>query len=662
MGKTRILILFCALAVVAAAAIVGWVVGTRIESPAEAAARTAPPPPSPILVPVEERTLSTNVVTRGTARFGLPQSIAIAPSGLKANPGLITTLPLPNTQLKEGDVMLTASGRPLLILQGETPAYRDLVPGNSGHDVRQLEQGIKRLGFDPGPVDGTYDERTSAAVARWYESLGLEPFGPTPEQLAHIRTLEQESGSATKAKMAAAAAAAASTPAVESARAQADHAAQAAAAEVEAKIAARNKALVDLASVARSLESARATADHAIGVATTELEARTADANRMTEHMDSGVVVAIESAYAQAEYANRVAAAELAARIADRALVVLDPRQTRTARAAADAQVELARAAAGKIRLEGEVAVLAAERNASLAAGQLKSARAAVKAAQLQGETAIKAALEAQPVANRQLELAEEQIKLARAAVKSAQFQGEMAVQAALDAQQVAELDAKLTAERADRLAVDLETAKRKVGVQVPLDEIVFIPSLPVRVHEVNAVVGEACSGPVMSVTDNQIAIDSSLSLTAAPLVRAGMPVHIDEPTLGLKATGVVKRKANIPGTNPPGTAKVDGYHYYFEVGVVEAPTTLVGVSFRLTIPVESTKGKVTAVPISALALSADGTSRVQVENNGNLEYVVVEPGLRADGFVEVTPSDRTLSLGDLVVVGYEKSENVDLQ
>ena len=75
----------------------------------------------------------------------------------------------------------------------------------------------------------------------------------------------------------------------------------------------------------------------------------------------------------------------------------------------------------------------------------------------------------------------------------------------------------------------------------------------------------------------------------------------------------------------------------------------------RLSIPIESTGGAVTAVPVSALSLAADGTSRVQVDNNGTLEFIVVEPGLSADGFVEVTPVDGTLAPGQLVVVGYEK-------
>ena len=80
MSNQRITALLVVLALVAVVAVGSWVVGSQIESPAEAAARTAPPKPSPILVPVEERVLSSNIVTRGTARFGLPQPLAIAPS------------------------------------------------------------------------------------------------------------------------------------------------------------------------------------------------------------------------------------------------------------------------------------------------------------------------------------------------------------------------------------------------------------------------------------------------------------------------------------------------------------------------------------------------------------------------------------------------------
>jgi multidrug efflux pump subunit AcrA (membrane-fusion protein) len=106
-----------------------------------------------------------------------------------------------------------------------------------------------------------------------------------------------------------------------------------------------------------------------------------------------------------------------------------------------------------------------------------------------------------------------------------------------------------------------------------------------------------------------------------------------------------------------PGTNGVDGYHIYFEVRVDPTPTPLQGFSVRLTIPIQSTAGEVTVVPLSAVSLAADGTSRVQVQREGGLEYLVVEPGLAADGFVEVTPAQGTLSPGELVVVGWENPE-----
>ena len=499
MSRKRTLILFLVLAFVVLVAALSWIAGSRIQSPAEAAARTAPPTPSPILVPVEKRVLTSDIVTRGTARFGLPQSISIVPSALKPDAGVITTLPLRNTQLNEGDVMLTASGRPLFVLQGEIPTFRDFVPGISGDDIRQLEDGLKRLGFDPGPIDGTYDEQTSSAVADWYASAGWQPFGPTSEQLGEVRALEQELA-----------------------------------------VAINNKLAADAAATAAPL--------------------------------------AVDAARASADTANKLAAAEVAAKGAVRDEVLADPTATDQDRANATAELEVAQSVAKATELEGEVVI-----------------------------------------------------------------------QAAIDAQKAAEREAK----RADDLVTQLTTAlddfQSKTGVQVPADELVFVPSLPVRVEQIDVTVGDAASGPVILVTNNQLAIDSSLPLDEAPLVKPGMAVAIDEPDLGIEATGVVERVAGTPGTDG-----VDGFHIYFEVLVEETPATLEGFSLRLTIPVESTGGAVTAVPVSALSLAADGPTRVQVDTNGTLGFIVVEPGLSAKGFVEVTPIEGILETGQLVVIGFE--------
>jgi len=575
----RVRLLYTMLLLVAAAAAGAWFAGMRIQSPAEIAARVAPPPPSPILVPIEQRVLSADVVTRGTIRFGLPQPVSLAPSPLKTGAGVLTNLPLRNTQVHEGDVLLTASGRPVFVLQGQAPAYRDLVPDLAGEDVRQLKQALVRLGFDPGPVDEPYDQKTGSAVAAWYKSKGWEAFGPTRDQIAAVRALERDWADAVRAKASAAAAVATAGIAVNAARAAAAHSVKAAAADNAARM---------------------------------PLHSQTAGGQQGNN------LLVVESERAKAKLANSAADADLAAQIAEQSLIALDPRQTETARKAANAKLEVARAARQKIRLEGEMAVQAAERDAALLAGRSD---------------------------------------VGRAAEYSARLEGEKAVRAALDAQNLAALDLKIATERGDQVVADLDNARRKLGIQVPIDEVVFLPTLPVRVEELVAAVGHAATGTVLTVTDNQLSVDSALPLDAAPLVKPGMTVAIDEQALGIKAKGVVETVATTPGTRG-----VDGFHIYLGIRIENAAGKLDGFSVRVTIPIESTGGAVLAVPVSALSLAMDGGSRIQVERNGTLEYVTVKPGLSAKGYVQITPVAGELLPGQQVVVGYGNLPGKDAQ
>jgi multidrug efflux pump subunit AcrA (membrane-fusion protein) len=183
--------------------------------------------------------------------------------------------------------------------------------------------------------------------------------------------------------------------------------------------------------------------------------------------------------------------------------------------------------------------------------------------------------------------------------------------------------------------------------VHVPADELVFVTEPPVRVSDVLVSVGDAPEGPLMLVTDAVVAIDSSVPIAEARLIHAGMPVLIDEPDLDIEASGTVSAVAAGPGTN-----ELDSNHVYFEVTVDGDPEDIVGTSLRLTIPVESTEGEVLTVPVSALTLGADGSTRVEkVTPDGN-EVVTVDPGLSADGYVEIVPADGSLAVGDSVVIG----------
>jgi hypothetical protein len=91
----------------------------------------------------------------------------------------------------------------------------------------------------------------------------------------------------------------------------------------------------------------------------------------------------------------------------------------------------------------------------------------------------------------------------------------------------------------------------------------------------------------------------------------------------------------------------------YLEVAPGSAPAKLVGASVKLTIAVESTDGEVLAVPVTALSVGADGSSQVRLQRaGGNTEFVTVEPGLAAQGLVEVRPASGELDPGSLVIVG----------
>jgi multidrug efflux pump subunit AcrA (membrane-fusion protein) len=362
---------------------------------------------------------------------------------------------------------------------------------------------------------------------------------------------------------------------------------------------------------AQAVSAARAAAHQANQAASLERAARADDQRRLSEAKQTGNALSVENERAKAAAADKAAEADIANLIAEQALIALDPRQPETARIAVNAKLELARAARRKAQHESALAIQTAERD---------------------------------------LALATERIRLANAVAGAAYQEGERSIRAALEAQKLAELDLKTTTERADQAAADLDVAKRKLGVQIPADEIVFIANLPVRVEAVSATVGANATGTVLSVTDNQLAVDSALALDAAQLVKPGMPVAIDEQALGIKATGVVSTVASTPGTRG-----VDGFHVYFETRVDKTTLQLDRVSVRLTIPINTTRGVVTAVPVSAVSLAADGTSRVQVENKGVLEYVSVTPGLSAGGYVEVT-GDK-LSPGQMVVVGYKNPE-----
>lgn len=362
-----------------------WFASSKLRSPADIAAEAAAPNASSILAPVEERVLASRVISRGVGHYGSTRELSVARSNLKKGSRVVTHLPRPGALISEGDVLLTISGRPTLLLDGVQPSYRDLGPGMSGTDVLQLEKGLQRLHLNPGRVDGSYDDSTGRAVSALYRRHGFSPVVASAAQIAGTQ-----------------------------------------------------------------------------------------------------------------------------------------PRES--------------------------------------------------------------------------------------ALIEGSRAQG---------------------------------------GTQLPADEVMFVAATPLRINTLATEVGAAPRDPLMTVSDSVAAVDGTVPVDQAQLIKVGTEVSIDEPALGIKTRGTIREVATRPGTGG-----ADQFHVAFQVLVPRPPPTMIGASVRLSIAVTSTKKSTLAVPVSALSLGPDGNSRVERSVGGQVTSVPVETGLSADGFVAVTPTGGQLVRGDLVVVG----------
>ena len=161
-------------------ALAAWIIGGQIRSPAQIAAETSAPDPSAITVPVEQRVLSSEVIVRGTVRYGSPQPVVLATSESKQS----NASDQPHGH-RHDRADAAAHGSARAPSRCRSPGARcsccvahrrptaTCGPGKRGPDVRQLETALNRMGFFPGKIDGRYDGETGSAVASWYEKRGL---------------------------------------------------------------------------------------------------------------------------------------------------------------------------------------------------------------------------------------------------------------------------------------------------------------------------------------------------------------------------------------------------------------------------------------------------------------------------------------------------------
>lgn len=599
MSRNRVLVL--ALAGVAAAGAAGWVAGTQVQSSKEAAASAEPPLASAVTAAVKKMELASTIVTRGNAAYGQSAKVNL-PAGGGAS--LVTSAPEAGRSLAEGDSFMEANGQPVFALLGGRPMYRDLGPGDTGEDVRQLEEALARLGLNPGPVDGTYDSSTAAAVGRLYARAGYSAPGQTDAERAEIRSatsvVDQAQNAVTAAKRQLAEG---TKPPTELELLQA---------EVEVRNAeeAIANAKVSAADKNRAAEREVSNKADALAAAHEKAAADEAAAKRLVSDREAAVTIAQENVY----QAYRASSPEGAGGQSARAAILQAENALKTAKEG------LADAKAALEKLPAESA-----KSIALAQRALDDAKAAVPRTKSDGEAAIRSAETA----------------------------------ASISALRLKNLNAPRTSEALTASVADAETALAKAqktlseaqvaaGTKLGSNSVVYFAQLPVRIDSVKVKHGDPATGEIMTVSASSLVVDAAVTVAEAKFLSPGMEVQIEAPDLQISLKGKISTIAEKPGTNG-----LDAQHVAIKIEPIDPPANFKDAAVKVTIPVKSTAGKVLVVPVAAVSSGADGSAYVEiVDESESHRQVKVAVGLSSQGLVEISALDGSIAEGDRAVVG----------
>ncbi|GAB7051491.1 peptidoglycan-binding domain-containing protein [Catenuloplanes indicus] len=153
----------------------GLLASTLVKSPQQLLADSSPPPGTQLTAVVEKRVLTSTVVARGTVEASA--RLEITPTAAEGAGTLVLTAARvkAGAEVTAGQVLLAVSGRPLIVLKGAVPAYRDLKPGDTGADVTQLQRALRDLRhYRGGDAEGTFGDATEDAVRRLYQQAGYD--------------------------------------------------------------------------------------------------------------------------------------------------------------------------------------------------------------------------------------------------------------------------------------------------------------------------------------------------------------------------------------------------------------------------------------------------------------------------------------------------------
>ncbi|MGW4202154.1 peptidoglycan-binding protein [Streptomyces sp. NPDC004726] len=150
----------------ATGALGGWGDGTRTGSGDRG---DRPPPATAAIVRTD---LVQSKTVDGTIGFTERRPVKSAVEGT------VTVAAVEGRTVSRGEPLYEFDDKPVTLLYGPVPMFREMKTGDRGSDVLQLERNLRDLGYGAGLyVDVRYDESTEAAVKRWQKSLNRDTTG-----------------------------------------------------------------------------------------------------------------------------------------------------------------------------------------------------------------------------------------------------------------------------------------------------------------------------------------------------------------------------------------------------------------------------------------------------------------------------------------------------
>ncbi len=152
--------------------VVGLATTVFIESPHDVAAQSAAPPATTLSAVARWQVLREAITVQGIVRSS--RLIKVTATAPYATVTLTQMRVKPGDRVRLGQVIAQIDGRPVMLLRGRLPAYRNLHVGDHGPDVTQLQRALQGLGYADFDSPGYFGQSTALALLMFYRHLGYD--------------------------------------------------------------------------------------------------------------------------------------------------------------------------------------------------------------------------------------------------------------------------------------------------------------------------------------------------------------------------------------------------------------------------------------------------------------------------------------------------------